>query len=183
MTRREFIEELDVLLGELPDKERLEILAGYTEHFLQGVQKGKSEHEMAEALGSPKLVARELLAGYRISQAKAKATVGNMSRAVLATVSLGFFNVLFVLGPLVAVIGVLLACYGVAVSLLAAPLGIIVQYGIPTLSQERLFLLFGSLASLGLGGMLFIGLLRLTRWMYRLLVRYLQFNVQMIRGK
>ncbi|MFD2369896.1 DUF1700 domain-containing protein [Brevibacillus sp. GCM10020057] len=183
MTRREFIDELDMLLSELPDKERLDILADYTEHFLHGMQRGKSEHEIAEALGSPKVVARELLAGYRIAQANSNATVGNMSRAILATVSLGFFNVLFVLGPFMAIVGVLLSCYGIAVSLLAVPLGMVFHFGIPTLSHERLFLLFGSLASVGLGGMLFIGLLRLTRWMYRLFLRYLQFNVQMIRGK
>lgn len=183
MTRREFMDELGLLLGELPDKERLDILADYTEHFLMGIQAGKSEHEIAEALGSPKLVARELLAGYRIHQAQSNATVGNMTRAVVATVSLGFFNLVFVLGPFLVLIGVLIACFGVSVSLLFAPLGILAQYGIPAVSQERLLLLFGSLASVGLGGMLAIGLLRLSRWLYRQFLRYLQFNVQMIRGK
>ncbi|MFJ9497526.1 HAAS signaling domain-containing protein [Brevibacillus centrosporus] len=183
MTRREFMDEMGSLLSELPDKERLDILADYTEHFLMGIQEGKNEHEIAEALGSPKLLARELLAGYRINQAQSNASVGNMTRAIVATVSLGFFNLIFVLGPFLALIGVLISCYCVAVTLLAAPLGMVVQYGIPTISQERLFLLFGSLASVGLGGMLIIGLLRLTRWMYRQFLRYLQFNVQMIRGK
>ncbi|MDF2680058.1 MAG: hypothetical protein K0R47_1248 [Brevibacillus sp.] len=183
MTRREFMDELGSLLSELPDKERLDILADYTEHFLMGIQDGKSEHEIAETLGSPKGLARELLAGYRIHQAQSNASVGNMTRAIIATVSLGFFNLIFVLGPFMALIGVLVACYGVSVSLLVAPLGMLAQYGVPNLSHERLFLLFGSLASVGLGGMLVIGLLRLTKWLYRQFLRYLQFNVQMIRGK
>ncbi|EJL43862.1 hypothetical protein BAG01nite_09830 [Brevibacillus agri] len=183
MTRREFMDELGALLGDLPDKERLDILADYTEHFLIGIKQGKSEHEIADSLGSPKALARELLAGYRIDQAQSNASVGNMSRAIIATISLGFFNLVFVLGPFFALIGVLIACYAVSLSLLVAPLGILMEYGFPAPSQERLLLLFGSLVSLGLGGMLAVGLLRLTKWLYRLFLKYLQFNVQMIRGK
>jgi uncharacterized membrane protein len=183
MTRREFIDELGLLLSDLPDKERLDILADYTEHFLIGMQQGKSEHEIADALGSPKLLAREMLAGYRIDQAQSNASIGNMSRAILATVSLGFFNLVFVLGPFIALIGVLVALYAVSFSLMVAPVGIFFDYGMPTTSQERLFLLFGGMASLGLGGMLGIGMYRLTKWLYRQFLRYLQFNVKMIRGK
>ncbi|WNC16684.1 HAAS signaling domain-containing protein [Brevibacillus brevis] len=183
MTRREFMDELGSLLDELPDKERLDILADYTEHFLMGVKEGKSEHEIAEALGSPKALARELLAGYRIHEAESNASVGNMTRAIIATVSLGFFNLVFVLGPFMALIGVLIACFGVAVALLLAPVGMYAQYGFSAVSQERLLLLFGSMASIGLGGMMAVGLVGLTRWLYRLFLRYLQFNVQMIRGK
>ncbi|KZE46811.1 hypothetical protein AV540_21105 [Brevibacillus parabrevis] len=183
MTRREFMDELGALLGDLPDKERLDILADYTEHFLLGIKQGKSEHEIAESLGSPKTIARELLAGYRIDQAQTNASVSNMSRAIVATISLGFFNLVFVLGPFFGLIGVLIACYAVSFSLLVAPFGILMEYGYPEPSQERLLLLFGSLVSLGLGGMLTVGLLRLTKWIYRMFLKYLQFNVQMIRGK
>lgn len=183
MTRREFMDELGALLGGLPDKERLDILADYTEHFLMGVKQGKSEHEIAESLGNPRLLAKELLAGYRIDQAESNASVGNMTRAVIATISLGFFNVVFVLGPFMGLIGILMACYAILLSLLVAPFGIYLQYGVPAPSHERLLLLFGSLTSLGLGGMLGVGLLRLTKWLYRQFLRYLQFNVQLIRGK
>lgn len=183
MTRREFMDELGALLSDLPDKERLDILADYTEHFLMGIERGKSEHEIAEALGSPKNLARELLAGYRIHQAQSNASVGNMTRAIIATISLGFFNIVFVLGPFFGLIGILIAMYAVSASLLVAPLGILFQYGVSATDQERLFLIFGAMTALGAGGMLTIGLVRLTRWLYRLFLRYLQFNVQMIRGK
>ncbi len=106
-----------------------------------------------------------------------------MSRAILATISLGFFNLLFVLGPFFGLIGVLIACYAVSFSLLVAPFGILMEYGYPEPSQERLLLLFGSLVSVGLGGMLTVGLLRFTKWIYSMFLKYLQFNVQMIRGK
>ncbi len=183
MTRREFMDELNALLSALPDKERLDILADYTEHFLLGMKQGKTEHEIAEGLGSPKLVARELLAGYRIDQAQSNASVGNMTRAIVATISLGFFNLVFVLGPFLGLIGILIGLYAMTAALLVAPVGIFLDYGIPAPSQERLFLLFSSMVSVGLGGMFAIGLLRLTKWLYRQFLRYLQFNVKMIRGK
>lgn len=183
MTRREFMDELDSLLHELPDKERLDILADYTEHFLIGLERGKSEQEIAGSLGSPKALAREILAGYRIHQAQSNASVRNMTRAIVATVSLGFFNLAFVLGPLLALLGVLVALFVVAITLFLAPLGFLLQYGIPGVSHERLMLLFASMATCGLGGMLAIGMARFSGWLYRQFLRYLQFHVRMIRGK
>ncbi|USG64154.1 DUF1700 domain-containing protein [Brevibacillus ruminantium] len=183
MNRREFIDELNALLRDLPDKERLDIVADYTEHFLIGVERGKSEEEIAESLGSPKALAREILAGYRIHQAQSNASVGNITRAVLATVSLGFFNLVFVLGPFIGMIGALFAFFVAAITLFFAPLVFFLQYGIPNVSHDRMMMLFASMASCGLGGMLAIGLARLSRWLYRQFLRYLQFNVRMIRGK
>lgn len=184
MTRREFIDELSALLADLPDKERLDIIADYTEYFLNGIEDGKTEQEIAEQLGGPKTVARELLAGYHIHQAQTHASAGNIGRAILATLSLGFFNLLFVLGPLMGLIGVLIAFYSVAATLLVMPVGFIIfPSHILETSENRLLLLFGGMTSIGLGGMLSIGLLRLTVWLYRLFLRYLQFNVRLIRGK
>ncbi|MEJ8545758.1 HAAS signaling domain-containing protein [Brevibacillus borstelensis] len=183
MTRREFMDELDGLLRDLPDKERLDILADYTEHFLIGVERGKSEQEIAESLGSPKALAREILAGYRIHQAQSNASISNMTRAVLATVSLGFFNLVFVLGPFVGLIGVLIGLFGTALALLLAPIGLLLQFGFPEDVHEQYLLLFSGLTSFGLGGMLAIGLARLSGWLYRQFLRYLHFNVRMIRGK
>jgi uncharacterized membrane protein len=183
MTRREFMNELDSLLRELPDKERLDILADYTQHFLNGVKNGKSEQEIAEALGSPRLLAREILAGYRIHQAQSDASIGNMTRAVIATVSLGFFNLVFVLGPFLAIIGVLIGLYAASLALLIAPVGLLFPFLIPETSDQRSIMVFAGIASFGLGGMMAIGLFRLTGWLYRQFLRYLHFNLRMIRGK
>lgn len=183
MTRREFIDELNSLLAEIPDKDRLDIISDYTEHFLRGIAQGKSELEIAQWLGEPKNIAKQVLAGYHIHQAQTDTSVGTISRAILATIGLGFINLVFVLGPFIALIGVLIALYSVAVSLLFAPLG--VMFFPPIIlgsSDNRLLLLFGCMASFGLGGMLSIWLMHLTRWLYRQFLKYLQFNVKMIRG-
>lgn len=184
MTRREFIEELGRLLDELPDKERLDIISDHTQLFLRGVEQGKSEQEIADALGSPQEVARKILAGYRIQQAQADTSVRNVWRAILATVSLGFVNLVFVLGPFVALLGVLFSLFAAAFSLLIAPIGIFfVPAPMAETSDQKLFILFASMVSFGLGGMLAIALVKFTIWLYRQFLRYLQFNLQLIRGK
>lgn len=184
MTRREFTDELGRLLDELPDKERLDIIADHTELFLRGTQQGKSEEEIAASLGSPQEVARKILAGYRIQQAQSDASVRNIWRAILATISLGIVNLVFVLGPFVSLLGVLASFFAVAFVLLAAPIGIFfVPAPFAESSDQKLFFLFASMVSFGLGGMLAIALVKFTIWLYRLFLRYLQFNVQLIRGR
>jgi uncharacterized membrane protein len=183
MTRSEFIRELDSLLRELPDKERLDILASYTQHFLNGVKSGKSEQEIAEALGSPRLIAQEILADHRIYQANSDASVGNMTRTVIATVMLVFFNLVFVLGPFLALIGVLIGLYAASLALLIAPVGLLFPFVIPEASDHRTYMVFAGIASFGLGGMMAIGLFRVTGWLYRQSLRYLHFNLRLIRGK
>ena len=184
MTRQEFVEELSKELRELPDKERLDIIADHTALFLQGVRQGKSEEEIAAALGNPQEVARRILAEYRIQQAQANTSVGNLSRAVVAAISLGFVNLVFVLGPFLGLLGVMVALYAVAFSLLVSPLGILFVDGSYTgTSEQRLFFLFAGMVAVGLGGMLSVALVKLTIWLYRQFLRYLQFNVKLIRGR
>lgn len=183
MTRVEFIRELDSLLTSLPDKERLDILADYTEHFLIGIDNGKSEHEIAEGLGSPKMIAKEIIAGYHIHQAESDTSIENVTRALIATVSLGFFNLVFVLGPFFGFIGVLIGLYATSIALILSPVGLVINYGMPRNVDETLFLVSASLAAAGLGVMMGIGMIALTKWLYRQFLRYLNFNLKIIRGK
>lgn len=183
MTRVEFIRELDGLLSALPDKERLDILADYTEHFLIGINNGKSEQEIAEALGGPKAIAREMMAGFRIHQAESNRSVKNLGRAIFATVSLGFFNLCIVLGPFIGLIGVLFALYVTSFALLISPIAVWVDPGMPYSQQELIFNISVSLCAFGLGLMLAVGMVKLSKWFYRLFLRYLQFNLRLIRGK
>lgn len=60
MTKIEFMSRLNDALSSLPQQERTEILNDYEEHFRIGAEMGKSEAEIAGALGSPE----ELGASY-----------------------------------------------------------------------------------------------------------------------
>ncbi len=184
MTRSEFIKELDFLLQELPDKKRLDLLSDYTQHFLKGMQNGKTEAEIAESLGSPEAIAREILARYQSKQAATHAQpVENVARVVFATIALGFVNLVFVLGPLLGVIGVVVALFATSIFLIASPIGLIASAGQPETPDETMLILFASLATVGLGAMLGSGMMFVTKWLYRLFMLYLNLNLRIIRGK
>ena len=67
MTRLEFLETLRRRLAGLPKAEIDDLVADYATHFADGMAAGRSEAEIAEALGDPMRLARELRAeaGFR----------------------------------------------------------------------------------------------------------------------
>ena len=69
MTRLEFPETLRRRLAGLPPAEIDDLVADYATHFADGMAAGRSEAEIAEALGDPMRLARELRAeaGFRRS--------------------------------------------------------------------------------------------------------------------
>lgn len=67
MTRLEFLDTLRRRLAGLPATEIDELIADYATHFADGMAAGRSEAEIAQALGDPIRLARELRAeaGFR----------------------------------------------------------------------------------------------------------------------
>lgn len=183
VTRLEFIRELDGMLRSLSDKERLDILADYTTYFLRGIEQGKTEEEIAASLGTPAEVAGRIIHARSEQRSQADALVPGNVRSVLVSVAVVLFNLMFVVGPYVGLIGVLIGLMASSVALVLAPIGMIAGAGIPALQVEKLYVVFGSLAAVGLGGMLGVAVIMITRWVYRLTRRYLQFNLNLIRGK
>ena len=62
MTRIQFIAQLRRALSGLPQQEIDDIVADYNAHFDEGVGAGRSEQDVAHALGDPVRLARELRA-------------------------------------------------------------------------------------------------------------------------
>jgi len=185
MTREAFLQELNRLLTGVPDEERQELLADYEEHFYLAGEQGKTEEEIIRALGQPKNIARELLATYHVEQAESNPSPSSIARAALAMVSLGFFNLVFVLAPFMTLVIVLFALYVATFSMLVMPLLSLIKEVVQTgmSVSEFLFDLFVALVATSVGVLLLLGLLRLTKWLYRQLVRYLQFNLKIIKNK
>lgn len=72
MSKEGFLKELSSYLRKLPEEERQDILLDYEEHFQFGLEEGKTESEIIQSLGSPKVIAKELLAMYRFDEMKKK---------------------------------------------------------------------------------------------------------------
>lgn len=192
MTKAEFLVELDRSLTGFTTAERRDILADYEEHFRMGAAEGKSEEAISASLGNPRVIARSFLAEHLVDQAGADRSPGNILRAVLAVISLSFFNLVVVLGPFVGLVGALVGLWAAGVSVTVAGvavffaglLGPVLPFWVHLPGGPAgwfgTWLVGLGLASLGLLGC--IGLYYLTIWLYRLMVAYLKFNLRIIKG-
>lgn len=181
--KKQFLNELEGLLQGIPEADRQDILRDYEEHFQIGLENGKSEEEITADLGSPRTIAKEVSAEYHITTAKENQTAGNMFRAVIAILSLGFFNLVFVLGPFIGLIGVMIALYSIPITLVTTPFLIVAGLGLPASFAELMQIIFLFMTLFGLGTLFTIGLIYLTKGVYKLVLKYLQFNLSIIRGK
>jgi len=181
MTRESYMRELEHLLAKVPEKTRREWLYDYYQHFQQAQENGQAEEEAAMELGDPKMIANELLFGYRIEQAETTNSFGKLSKSVFATAGLGLFNIVFVLGPYIAIAAVLVSLWAVAASLALAGVAVIVDcVWVQTFTMAQatsLALIFFALALL-----LGIALKALTKGYFNMTLKYLKFNTRMIKG-
>lgn len=181
MNKEQFLTELDASLKRITVEERQDILQDFEEHFAVGLEEGKTEEEIAASLGSPHQIAKEMLASYHIEKVETTATTGNVFRAVWAVIGLGFFNLVIVLGPFIALIGVLFGGWIAGISFVASPLLVLFDMIIHSGTFE-LFTLFVSLALAGLGLFIVIGMYFVTRVLINGFVRYLKFNTKLVKG-
>src|SRR5699024_8056578 len=109
MLKREFLKRLDEKMRPLPKSEREDIMRDIEEHFYFGLQEGESEEAIVSQLGSPEKMGKELVAAYRMEQVAEHRTARHVFQAVWAVVGLSLFNLIIVLGPFLALLGLLIA--------------------------------------------------------------------------
>lgn len=183
MIKEHYLKQLDGLLQEVPPPIRHEWLYDYELHFQMAAEHGKDEEQAAAELGDPRIVAKELLLGYRVHQANARQNPVSVSKAVFAAVSLGFFNLVFVLGPYVALSAVLLALWVCAAALAVAGGAAIVEAIQPMGAFTMPQALSACALLVGLALLAMAGLQRLTKAFMAMTVRYLNWNSRMIKEK
>lgn len=116
MTRLEFISRLKLGLVGLPSAAAAEIVGDYETHFDDGVAAGRSEAEVAAALGDPGRLARELRAEAGIRRWNQERNPSAAAAAVFAVLGLGAIDILFLLPILMGVLG---ALFGVFIAVIA----------------------------------------------------------------
>lgn len=183
MNKGEFLEKLNYGLHKIPAGEKQDILYDYEEHFRIGLEMGKTEEEISNALGEPENLAKDFSANYRVIQAVNTASTANLLRAVLATVSLGFFNLIFVLGPFIAAVGVLIALFAVSVSVTIAGILLALLQVPRFFSINGIAFIFLGTGLMALGLLLFVGSYYLLKSFYGLTIKYLRFNLKIINDR
>ncbi len=191
MDREEFIRRCrGALVGKIPDDELDEIIADYNEHFTIGILNGRDEDELSAALGDPVELAKEWRAIILVKKAEEHLSLKNVGHAVLATIGLGLFNVLVVLIPAIILFGILLflliSGIGFVIGgITMAVMAIVNLAGLVTMIEMNipLAVLFTGIGCVSLGFLIVIADGYLTKWIYALLIRYLNWNVSVILGK
>jgi uncharacterized membrane protein len=117
MNRQAFISRLREGLAGLPPGAADEIVADYEAHFAEGEATGRSEAQIAQALGDPGRLARELKAEAGLKRWEERRSPNAAAGAIFAVLGLGAIDLLILLPILGAVGGVLfgfaMACIGV----------------------------------------------------------------------
>ena len=180
MNKEQFLRELSGHLRKLPEEERQDILYDYEEHFQFGLEEGKTEVEIIKGLGSPKAIAKEMLALYRFDEMKKDPSASNITRAVMAAIGLSLLNFIIVLGPLVAVASFIFSLWIGGVASVVAPLLVVIKI----LTGTFLWLdIFVSITFVGVGLLLCIVAYYCTKWFKNFCVGYVNWNLKMIKGE
>lgn len=145
MTRDAFLERLRQGLAGLPAEEVDEILADYSAHFADSIADGRDETEVADALGDPARIARELRADIGLRRFESQWSLGNLVTATAALAGLALVDLIFFL-PLLIVAVVLAIAFAI----------VLIAVGAVGLKIIATALFFGEATS-ELLGRLFIG--------------------------
>jgi len=116
MTRADFLTRLKRGLVGMPTSAAADILNDYEAHFDDGAEAGRSEAEVAQALGDPERLARELKAEAGIQRWRQEQNPSAAAGAVFAVLGLGAIDLIILLPILMGVIGTL---FGVLVTAIA----------------------------------------------------------------
>lgn len=109
MTRQDFIARLRQGLVGLPQQVQSDIVADYETHFTEGAAAGRSEADVAAALGDPDRLARELRAEAGVKRWQAQRNPEAAAAAVFAVLGLGAIDLLVLLPILISVVSVICA--------------------------------------------------------------------------
>ena len=199
MTRDQFLSQLRLSLGNMPDADKQDIVYDYEEHFRIGLADGKSEAQIAESLGNPRVIGNSYRIDAMLTEPKEGGGVPTacVARAVFASICLTYFNIVFVLGPFFGLVGLLFGMWAAAVSIAITGVALIVSpifspnwshiwhatsqfIANPVLNDA--FVVFAGIGVAALGVLASIGMVLVTKWFFIGVAAYVKFNARIIRG-
>jgi uncharacterized membrane protein len=181
MTKDQFLSTLrDHLTGVSPAAAD-DIVADYASHFDEGMAAGRSQQDIAAALGDPARLARELRAQAGLRRWDEERSPSAAAGAVLAILSLGAIDLLILL-PVLMVVSSLIFAFGCAAAALTVA-------GIIMLMVSPFALFGGGFVQALLGGFGFMSagvslgaLMALCAiGLVNLLIRYGRFHMRLIK--
>ncbi len=189
MNKEQFLSQLRRSLSGIPEEEKKEILYDYEEHFSSGLENGQEEEEIARSLGNPRVLGKSYRIESLLDEQRGGHRASNILRAVFASLSLGFFNVIITIPLFAGLFGVLAGLWAGAVSLAVSGVAVLVGLMLQPLFPAFIglgglsipFLIFAGIGISALGLLSVIGMWKLSQLFFRMTARYVQFNLRIIK--
>ncbi|MCB0411269.1 MAG: DUF1700 domain-containing protein [Bdellovibrionales bacterium] len=190
MKKDEYLRKLNIYLSRIPHEEREEILRDQEEIFREGLRRGRTEEEIVASLGSPRALANNVIAESHVQRMESadnlRGVFGVMIAATVALLALAPFNLIFVLGPVIAVFALLATGWGLGAAIIGAAfavLGWIFSHGFFWGLGGMIFMIVGFflLGLFGLGTFFMCLMFYFTRAVMRVLISYFRWNLTMLK--
>jgi uncharacterized membrane protein len=184
MSRQAFMATLRAGLRGLPPATVDEIAADYDSHFSEGLSAGRTEAQVAAALGDPKRLARELKAEAGLKRWEAERNPSSAMAALAAVLGLATIDILILLPLLMGLGGILFGLFMAAIGMSFGGLWLAVMSGAghkfgPTIDGATMVLIGLGVTSLGvaLGALL----IPVVAGIIHLLVRYGRLHYRLLQ--
>lgn len=181
MNRAEFLARLRRGLVGMPTSSAAEIIADYESHFADGAAAGRTEAQVAEALGDPDRLARELKAEAGAKRWGQEQSASSAAGAIFGILGLGAIDILILLP-------IALPVFGMVLTMLISGIAVFVAGGFVLVAGPFVGVPGGPLAAalLGVGLMglgIFMGGLMalLTKWLIDATVWYARLHYRVVK--
>ena len=188
MNKKEFIKILSNNLDNIPMNEKKEIISDYDEHFVNGLKDGKTEEEISELLGNPKSIAKQYKIDIMLKEVEKTRSISGIIKVIFASLGLGFFNIVFILGLYMGLVAVLISLFAAAFSIAISGIFMFFASLIQPLFSSvfyfginPLVVLFVSIGVTAFGLLFIIGDCFLAKYFYIGTIKYLKFNLKIIK--
>ncbi|PNZ56825.1 hypothetical protein CD110_13220 [Staphylococcus casei] len=177
-----FLNELEQELDNLPRSERDKVMYEYEEYFFDQESEGKNEYQIIGALESPKKIGKEITAKNAIASAEYRPNVRTIVRAIMASLGMGILSLLIILIPMILVGIFMFVLLLFSLFLTLSPVLLIINGFFNNNFSFAISNYLFAISYTGLGIVLFVFIAKLAKFVYRLILKYLRWNIKTIRG-
>ncbi len=181
MTRAEFMSRLRTGLVGLPADAAAEIAADYEAHFDDGLAAGRTEAEVAAALGDPARLARELKAEAGIRRWRQEQNPSAAAAAVFAVLGLGAIDILILLPLLMGVVGTLFGFYVAAIAVFFVGVAVLTAGPFAGFPGGALAAVLGGLGRMAGAGFVAALLTVLSVWLVNGLIWFARLHYRLLK--
>lgn len=179
MNRQLFLKQLRLHLRSLTESETEEIISDYEAYFRDASNAGMTEEETIQQLGSPRELARDLIAGKQ-RQDNSTVNVNPQLKTGILAVAVIFFNVTILLGPVIGIFGALFGLIVGGIACIVSPVFVVINHVVGNASLLELFISF---IFSGIGLLAVPPLMRLFSEAIHLVGKYIRWNMRLVKGE